>query len=119
MGRIAEILKGVANLFCCSCSPSLSGVSGTLARRGHRTSLGDQGPCMSLYCRSKVRHYHTAYRTEIWESIGELFSSPSPPLAFLIGNGNVETLVVGVDERPVEESQGSDQREALEVERLV
>merc|ERR1712098_70039 len=36
-------------LFCCSCSPSLSCVSSTWARRGHRTGQVGQGLCMSLF----------------------------------------------------------------------
>lgn len=45
---------GFTYLFCHSCSPSLSCVSSTWARRGHQTGLRGQERCTSLYCRNTV-----------------------------------------------------------------
>lgn len=45
--------RSLTHLFCRSCSPFLSCVLSTWARRGHRTGLQGQGLCTSLCCNKR------------------------------------------------------------------
>lgn len=103
---------GFIYLCCRSCSPSLSCVSSTWARRGLQTGLGGQELCMSLCCRH-TQAVESDSRLRLRTSL--LFQScpgswlPSSSFAFLIRNGDVEALVVDVDQRPEGANRGPDQ----------
>lgn len=99
---------GFMYLCCRRCSPSLSCVLSTWARRGLQTGQGGQELCMSLYCRNTIRrHIITRNRTSGICQSRENDWLPPPPFALLKRNGNVETFVIDVKKRPAEGNQGS------------